>query len=156
MGVGRPEQRALLISAVGIRFLPPITRWVGAGMKDGLNIKVALTSFTEHIFCIVLTEYIFVLIFPIKCKLPRFGFWFDSFQCSNKRCTWITKMHELLSYRNNIGLLWPRLSDDKGSCEAVFPLFPPTPPTMGECVIVQMCRSKGKLQFKIPEFHQYT
>lgn len=54
----------------------------GAGLKDGLNIKVALKSFTEHIFCIVLTEYIFVLIFPIKCKLPRSGLWVDSFQRS--------------------------------------------------------------------------
>lgn len=34
--------------------------WVGAGMKDGLNIKVALNSLTEHIFCIVPADYIFV------------------------------------------------------------------------------------------------
>lgn len=51
-----------------------------AAGKDGLNIKAALNSLTEHIFCIVLTEYIFVLIFPIKCKLPRFGSCFHSFQ----------------------------------------------------------------------------
>lgn len=45
-------------------------------MKDGLNIKAALNSLTEHFFCIVPADDIFVcLIFPIKCKLPHF---FDS------------------------------------------------------------------------------
>lgn len=43
-------------------------------MEDGLNIKVALNSLTEHIFCIVPADYIFVRFFdffPIKCKLPQ-------------------------------------------------------------------------------------
>lgn len=45
-------------------------------MKDGLNIKVALDSLTEHIFCIVPADYIFVC-FDFSNKVQASTLWFQ-------------------------------------------------------------------------------
>lgn len=76
-----------------------------AGVKDGLNIRAALNSFTEHIFCIVLTELYFCFDFFFSNKV----------QASNGLvCGLILyrgfnhRINVLLSHLSYISVLWPR------------------------------------------------